>query len=170
MKQFIIQIIKRNYLLKNIYWHHRLRRDAKIVFKKFGIAGDLNAEFEKIKTAHALFGWLPDEFYLYHYESLSDIERKSFICEDEHVDVTDFLNTKTARIILSDKWNTYNAFHKFFDRKACYIANNKEDGEWETLFGLFNDFGALIIKPINSSFGKGIQIIENSSNKIYNDY
>ncbi|WP_346699810.1 sugar-transfer associated ATP-grasp domain-containing protein [uncultured Alistipes sp.] len=166
MKLSIKQLIKSNYLGKQIYWYYRLKRDSKIVFKNFGIRANFAVEFKKIRAAHSLFGWLPDEFYLYHYESLSNAERQAFICEDEHVVVADFLNTAEARTILGDKWNTYKEFCTFFDRKACCITNKpQEKEEWDTLYDLFDTYGKLIIKPLDGSFGKGIQIVECTSDK-----
>ena len=163
MKQSIAKLIKSSYIGNKLYWHYRLKRDLKIVFKTFGITGDLNTELKKIKEAHRLYGWLPDEYYLYHYDSLSYEERESFICETEHVMVADFLNNDIARKILSDKWNTYKTFNRFFQRKAICITPSRRD--WVGLYSLFDLCGKLIIKPLDGSFGKGIQIVENLTDK-----
>ena len=45
------------------------------------------------------------------------------------------------------------------------MLHYQSNGEWWTLSGLFEISGRLIIKPLDGSFGKGIQIIENTSDK-----
>lgn len=166
MKQKIGKLIKSSSIGNKIYWYYRLKRDSKKVFDNFKITDNLEFEFQKIKEANKKYGWLPDEYFLYHYNELTDSKRKSFICEQEHVEVADFLNTASARKILGDKWNTYLEYRSFFCRQACCITNTADKVEkWNDLFRLFDRCGKLIIKPINGSFGKGIQIMENDSNK-----
>lgn len=61
-------------------------------------------------------------------ESLFEVERRSFVCEDEHVYVADFMNTANVRRILGDKWENYQEFGEFFARKACCITNPMGNG------------------------------------------
>lgn len=124
MKQIIKKLITSNRFINQLYWYYRLKRDSKVVFSNFGISGNLGSEFKKVKEAHENYGWMPDEYYLYHYDKLTDRDRKSFISEQEHVDVADFLNTTNARRILGDKWETYLEYNLFFCRKAICITNS----------------------------------------------
>ena len=45
------------------------------------------------------------------------------------------------------------------------MLHYQSNGEWWTLSGLFEISGRLIIKPLDGSLGKGIRIIENTSDK-----
>lgn len=164
MKQIIKKLITSNRFINQLYWYYRLKRDSKVVFSNFGISGNLGSEFKKVKEAHENYGWMPDEYYLYHYDKLTDRDRKSFISEQEHVDVADFLNTTNARRILGDKWETYLEYNLFFCRKAICITNSG-GGNWGSLFKLFDECDKLIIKPLDGSFGKGIQVIKNTVDK-----
>lgn len=166
MRQYIGKLVKSSSIGKKIYWYYRLKRDSKKVFENFKITDNLEFEFQKIKEANKKYGWLPDEYYLYHYNELTDSKRKSFICEQEHVEIADFLNTANARKILGNKWKTYLEYSPFFCRGACCITNTADNVEkWNDLFRLFDRCGKLIVKPLDGSFGKGIQIMENVSNK-----
>ena len=161
-------------LLKSssIYPMLRLMRDTKTACSMFDVHNKL-ASLKGILEANKMYGWNPDEYFLYHYPQLSDSARKSFIGEREHVVMSEWLNSVEVRKVLADKWNTYVVFNSFFKRKAARVM---EGGDFIEFKSLLAESGKLILKPFDGSFGKGIQIVtqegmnEMSFNELIKDY
>lgn len=130
-------------------------------FKMFGIPSSREIR-RKMAEAYQRYGWYPDEFFLYHYDSLTDEERRSFIGEKEHGMIAETMNSEESVKILSDKWETYCTFNEYFNRKAILIEGVKKNcqkKEAERLLCFLKEKGRLIIKPRLGSFGRGVRII-----------
>ena len=161
----IVTKARNNSVVNSVYDMVRLARDSRRAFKKFDIKGSKHI-FERIKEAHEQYGWYPDEYFLYHYDDLSDDQRASFIGEKEHSVLSEAMNSHEAASVLADKWETYRLFHDFFKREAIKVTCTRD---LEAFNKLLKSKGHLIIKPLRGSFGKGIQIINDTVGSDY-DY
>lgn len=123
MLHFLMQIFRRTWLYDEL----RLIRDSIVTFRKLSLKGSITL-FMKVRSCHRKYGWEPDEYFLYKYESLSDGERQSFVSEKEHVTFSEKVNPKGVREILSDKWKTYEAYREYFGREACLVTINNNGG------------------------------------------
>lgn len=150
-------------VVNNVYDMVRLARDSRRTFRKFGVKGSKQI-LKRIKEAHQRYGWYPDEYFLYHYDDLSDELRASFIGEKEHSSLSEAMNSHQAVAALDDKWETYRLFHDFFKREAIKVTGIRD---LETFNRLLKSKGRLIIKPLRGSFGKGVQIINDTAGSDY---
>lgn len=145
----------------NLYDQLRFIVYRQRVFKMFDFPESKEIKREMAK-AYRKYGWYPDEFFLYHYENLTDEERHSIIGEKEHGVIAEIMNDKECARILSDKWDTYCQLKTYFHREAILVdskAKNKRNEEAKRLSDFLKRKGRLIIKPRCGSFGRGIQII-----------
>lgn len=145
-------------VVNNAYDMVRLVRDSRRTFRKFGVKGSKQL-FERIKDAHQRFGWYPDEYFLYHYEDLSDVQRQMVIGDREHSIIAEAMNDRKAAKLLSDKWETYCLYQPYFQRVAIRVGG----GDFSQFQVLLNQKKRLILKPIDGTFGMGIQIVNAES-------
>lgn len=144
--------------INNVYDFLRLRRDSRHSIRVYGTSPSKEL-FNEIKEAHRVYGWSPNEYFLYHYHDLTEEQRQSFIGDKEMSDIVKQMNEKSAIEILSDKWMTYQFYKSFFQREVIKSAVDDE-----RLVELLRKNGRLIVKPLTGSFGRGIQIINATDN------
>ena len=144
-------------IINNTYDMVRLVRDSRHTFKKFGVKGSKQL-FERIKEAHQRYGWYPDEYFLYHYDDLTDEQRQLVIGDREHSIIAEAMNDRKAAKLLSDKWETYCLYKPYFQRVAILVR-----GGYSQFQELLKQKTRLILKPIDGTFGKGIQIVKAES-------
>lgn len=142
-------------VFNNIYDKVRLIRDSRHSFEKFGVKGS-KLLFQHIKEAHQLYGWYPDEYFLYHYDELTDAQRQLVIGDREHSIIAEAMNDRKAAKLLSDKWETFCLYRPYFQRDAVRVT---KEGGFSEFQELLKQKGRLILKPIDGTFGKGIQIV-----------
>ena len=161
----IVTKARNNSVVNSVYDMVRLARDSRRTFRKFGVKGSKQI-LKHIKEAHQRYGWYPDEYFLYHYDDLSDDQRASFRGEKEHSVLSGAMNSHEAAATLADKWETYRLFQDFFKREAIKVTCTRD---LEAFNMLLKSKGRRIIKPLRGSFGKGIQIINDTVGSDY-DY
>lgn len=157
----IVARVRKISVFNNAYDMVRLVRDSRRTFKKFDVKGSKQL-FERIKEAHQRYGWYPDEFFLYHYDDLTDAQRQLVIGDREHSIIAEAMNDRKAAKLLSDKWKTFCLYRPFFQRDAIQVKNKDDFSQFEAML---NQKARLILKPIDGTFGKGIQIVKVESLK-----
>ena len=162
----------------NLYDRLRFVVYRRRVFKEFGIPKSREL-LRKMAEAYRIYGWYPNEFLQYHYEELTNEERYAIVGEKEHGVIAETMNDKESTRILSDKWETYCLFNKFFKREAILIGGDgkkNRDEEAKRLSDFLKKKGKLIVKPQRGSFGRDIRIItanetaEEEIEQLINDY
>ncbi len=156
-----------------IYNSLKLVKLANDSIKKFGARNNKLRVMSGIIEANRHYGYSPDEFFLFHYDSLTEQQRVSFIGDSERQKIAESLNDKKILDLLSDKWTTYKVFQQFFHRDACLLIRG---GDLQHLKELLYRSDQLILKPLRGSLGKGVQILSSSEfssntiDKLLNEY
>lgn len=101
------------------------------------------------------FGCMFDEYFLFDFEHLNKAGRLEFITDKIRWDYYASFNGRENLDIYNDKSKTYSYYGKYYNRLVCGIHS-------KTDLHLFDEFiknnEKIIIKPIDSSGGRGVQI------------
>ena len=101
------------------------------------------------------------EYFLFGFKNKSHLKRKNFITNMNRQNYLYMLGEKEGQEILNDKYKTYEILKKFYKRDIIKINNEN--------FKEFNDYikkhPIFVKKPIDSSFGKGIELINSKDYK-----
>ena len=157
--------IKNNRVVRKLYYFTRgiakkgkLTRSAEKTLQAFKVP--LKDEQEKqtwIKEMlymNSHYGYDFDEFILYDFKNKTVEQRLEFIADWEHLGYACCLNNPENDTLFDDKWKTYNTFKKYYGREVLLCGDNKEE------FASFaQNHKAFILKPLNLSCGRGIEII-----------
>jgi len=148
LKELAKKFLWSNFLFRRVYYFLRNDRDKYI--KKFkGVPGDR----QKMLINLIKYGCAYDEYYyLGIYQNPNGAE--GFITENNRYKYYDLLNKRDNRINFDDKARTYGIFGKYYKRELKKI-NSKED-----LNAWVEKHDSFIVKPLNSSCGKGIKVIQ----------
>lgn len=99
----------------------------------------------------------PNEYFLFGFEKLSSEARHSFVGNREKELLCLKLNTNDAWKVFTDKWDTYQRFKEFYKREMVHISSEDDIGK---LIDLCSRHKEVIVKPSNSSQGRGIFVSE----------
>lgn len=110
-----------------IFDEYRVIRDSIKTIRKFNLNGSYSL-YWKIRSCHRKFGWSPDEYFLYKYETLTHDERRDFVTEVAHFKFAEKVNSTAVIQMLSDKWKTFEFYNKFFRREACLVTPTNNGG------------------------------------------
>lgn len=114
---------------------------------------------EMMREAFINYRWEFDEFFLFHFETIDEKKRKSFVPEyDKNTFAESINNEKFANIFL-DKWTTYKYFYKYFRRDVYNIRGEKslDNKDFVTFIQKHPSF---IMKPVFGTRGAGIKVIK----------
>ncbi len=104
---------------------------------------------------YAVYGFHVDEYFIYDVKSLSDYGKSKFITEETRWKYYEALNEKEKQVIFDEKDLTYQTFKNFYNRE-CICCKSADD---EQIFNnLIASHNKVILKPINSSGGKGVRL------------
>lgn len=98
-----------------------------------------------------------DEYLCYSFHKLNEQERMEFVADWEHLGYTCALNNYKNADIFDNKWKTYSTYKDFYGRGVLFCDENTSVEDFASFLGLSEK---LIIKPLDSSCGRGIKIIE----------
>lgn len=128
------------------------------------VGKDVTTERQKelermMKKAMVNYHWDFDEFFMYHFEDISDEKRKSFVPEYEKNIFCSRVNDPRKSMIFDNKWETYKCFSKYFRRDVCYLENIEAASapEFKSFIEKHQSF---ILKPVFSASGNGIRFME----------
>lgn len=117
--------------------------------------------FDLLKYKY-IFGFSYKEYFLYDFVNKSKQERMKYLGNYErHFDVEKIIDRETEHIF-SDKFNTYQNFQPFYKRQVIKVGKDDFDAFCEFV----NLHKKVIAKPLCTSQGAGIRIIENGDKRL----
>ena len=99
----------------------------------------------------------PDEFFLYHFDTIPEREKPAFLMDNKRGTYTLLLNEPVKAQALSDKGKAYELFRPYYGRELLYVTPRTDDAEIES-FVWARD--RVIVKKADGCMGKGIEILE----------
>lgn len=98
-----------------------------------------------------------DEYFYYHFRDKTEEERKSFCSDLNRIDICESLNDPRNLALFNDKIKTYELFGQYYGREICGITSGKE---LDKLMKFAQRHPRFMVKPVDSSCGQGIQIVD----------
>lgn len=130
--------------------------------KKEMSAREVNQIAALAANAYAKYGFQVDEFFYYDVQCLSDYGKQKFITEAKTRWLYyDKLNNKINDRLFNNKAETYRIFKSFYKREILVCQSNCIT-EKDSFQRFINKYQDVIVKPVNSSGGKGIKGIMES--------
>lgn len=182
-----IETLKNNRLIRNVYYRFcgivkkkELYRRADKVLSEFGIVFTQFEEKEKVIydmiEMYKNYGFGFDEYLYYQFQNKDIKQRLAFVADWEHLGYACTLNHHKNDVLFDNKWMTYKKYRSYY--KRTMICCNGEISR-EAFYKFIGDNNSFIVKPLDSSCGRGIQIIhlnlmnENTNNlfeQLLSDY
>lgn len=103
------------------------------------------------------FGCMFDEYFLYNFENLNVKGRLEFVTDKIRWDYYEIFNGRDNLPLFNNKDKTFEKYGKYFKRNLCGV---KSIDDKEKFTELINNNEKVIIKPVDSSGGRGVQIID----------
>ena len=100
--------------------------------------------------------WLPEEYFSYHYESLTRKERRKYVLNWEKDVFANKVNNKSVQKLLDDKYASYMHFRQFYQREMVLIDFNDDLSKAKSFF---EAHPKAIIKKNTGGSGHGVQIV-----------
>lgn len=134
------------------------------VVERYGRGADFDSLLPLMKEAYVKYHWNSEEFFMWHFEKLTDAERREYIPEYDHnIFCLRVNNFETAKLF-RDKWTTYQRFGKYFKRKCVYITSSADLAK-EEVKTFLNDNKNFLAKPVGACCGQGIKKFDNDELK-----
>lgn len=103
------------------------------------------------------FGFTINEYFAYGFPSFDNNKRREFISDLERIKLCDAFNLKENKIIFDDKSLTYKYFKDFYKRDVMFV---KDENDKDSFIQFVSKHHIIIVKPVDGSFGCGIQKFE----------
>ena len=111
-----------------------------------------------------VYGTIYAEYFMFEFATKNHNKRKSYISNtDRHVYLK-YLNQNDFYHRFTDKYESYMIYKKYYKRDLVYI---KGEEDYEVFKEFCNKHKTIVKKPVDSSLGKGIELI-NTENKDLN--
>ena len=101
------------------------------------------------------------EYFLFGFKNKNHFKRKQFIANMNRQDYLYLLGEKEGQEILNNKYRTYEILKDFYKRDLVRIS----DDDFEVFDNFVKKHPIFVKKPIDSSFGKGIELIDSKKYK-----
>lgn len=101
------------------------------------------------------------EYFLFGFKNKSHFKRKNFIANMNRQNYLYLLGEKEGQVILNDKYKSYEILKKFYKRELIKVGKN----DYSTFEKFIKKYPVFVKKPIDSSFGKGIELINSNDYK-----
>ncbi|MBR2043682.1 MAG: hypothetical protein IJ946_05015 [Clostridia bacterium] len=168
MNKLLKRRIKNNRLVRKIYYglsglfkNKKLKAQAIRTVDSFGVS--FKNQYEKKKVIsdmvkmYAKYGYTFEEYLYYDFKNLEKEKRLSIVADWEHMWFGSIVNDDESNLIFDNKWETYNIFGKYYGRDVLICNGEKSAADFENFVNKHKSF---IIKPLNSSCGNGIKIVD----------
>ena len=101
------------------------------------------------------------EYFLFGFKNKCHFKRKNFIANMNRQNYLYLLGEKEGQEILNDKYKSYEILKKFYKRELIKIGEN----DYTEFQKFIKKYPVFVKKPIDSSFGKGIELIDSNDYK-----
>ena len=93
------------------------------------------------------------EYFVFNFPELDDRGKRTFIGNEEAMDLFAGLGTEQSKKIFNDKYETYLWFGKYYGRELIRISG---EDDRERFYEFLKKHGTVLIKPVGLNAGKGI--------------
>ena len=167
------------FLMGNVFQRNKLKKKAAKTLRDFRIFFENEKDKKKyindMVSTYARYGFGFDEYLCLHFAEKSKEERLQFVADWEHLGYACILNDHSNDEFFDNKWKTYSKFKDFYHRQVLFFENENQYQQFRN-FVLSHD--VFIIKPLDMSCGKGIQIVNSDKfewttkkfNSLLNEY
>lgn len=118
---------------------------------------ELKKELVLVLYNYAKYGFHVDEYFIYDVKSLSGIGKSKFITEETRWKYYEKFNEKSNQPIFDNKDQTFEKFKKYYHRECIVL---RDDSDKETFLSFVAKYENIILKPRNSSGGKGVRLFQ----------
>lgn len=103
------------------------------------------------------YGIVPNQYFLFEFEKLSDVGRKEFVGDREKVRYTDDLHeVSDIYLLFRDKYRTYELFKKYYHREIIEIKKEHK----EHFMAFVSRHPKFILKVSDAALGDGVEIYD----------
>lgn len=116
------------------------------------------------------FGCMFDEYFLYNFENLNVKGRLEFVTDKIRWEYYEKFNGRDNLPLFNNKDRTYEKYGKYFNRLLCGVKTAEDKSKFNDLISK-NE--RIIIKPVDSSGGRGVKIIDSKDadfDSLLNEY
>jgi len=113
-----------------------------------------------ITFACFMYGIVPNEYFMFHFETLSAHGRRTFVTEKSRMAYFNEINDQNDSEIFNDKNKTYLTFKKYYKRDVIKISCEDDFSIFE---GFVRVHPVFIKKPLRLSCGKGVELFDSSN-------
>lgn len=164
------QPLKNNRLIRHAYYFSKgitkrkaLKASAEQTLCAFGRSFPSKREkdlfIKDMVYMYTHYGFSFDEFLYFRFEDLPLKERLNFVADWEHLGYACCMNSMENDSIFDNKHKTYQTFKPFYRRSLLLFESEEQFPEFEEFVKAHSKF---IIKPLDLSCGRGIQIIDST--------
>lgn len=173
-REILTELANKSILYKPLVWPRLYRVSTKIRKKavkealiKYTDFDNLSKEEKKFLRRDLVYSKVKYnisymEYFLYNFKEKNHFQRKNFIPNKERSKYIKLLNTKKGYTLLTDKYSAYKIFKKYYKRDLIKIEKAKD---YEKFTNFLKKHPVFVSKPYNSSFGKGIELIDSNIHK-----
>lgn len=114
-----------------------------------------------IKTCYYKYLTTPQEYFLFRFFELDDIERAKFL--SDNLKVRHLLKTISEEIYvnqLCNKYNFYKLTSNYFKRAVLVIGGGNQSVDIQEFVGFTRRHNDLFAKPLSASFGNGAHVVK----------
>lgn len=143
-------------------WHKWVKAKEQIhLFLGEGVPqNQMRWHVRKMRHAYIHYFWDFDEYFLYHYNLLSDAGRKKIVTEMEVLRFTNTVNPPSLHYRFRNKGETYKYYSNYYHREVCVCSSWEQSGN--QLMEFVKKHSKVIFKPLDLAMGKGIMIVDDS--------
>jgi len=164
-KSFIFKplVFNRLYKYSNMWRKKAINKYIEMYTKDFNLTKkELSFLRRDIAYCKAKYDILFKEYFFYNFRYKGFLERNSFIFNNKRQDYLYLLGVEEGQKTLRDKYKTYTILKDFYKREIIEINSTKDFSAFENYIKKHPIF---VKKPINRSFGKGIELINSKDYK-----
>jgi len=122
----------------------------------------LKAELISVVYNYRKYGFHVDEYFLYDVKALSHIGKSRFITEETRWRYYERFNEEKNLEVFDNKEKTYEVFKEYYGRECIAINSSNDENKYNDFV---NKYDQIILKPRNSSGGKGVRLLQKDSEK-----
>lgn len=164
-------LIKNSRLFSSLFWNmmkvtrnkrYNSFREQVRVHSTVECPRDFGKLCVKVYRDSVLYGTIPEEYFFFNFSDLSDEGKSRYITNGLRNRYLAKINRKSDWNIFMNKMETYNRFQPFYKREVVEISGEKDR---EAFMSFVDRHRSIVIKPIVSSRGNGVRVLELTPDK-----